>query len=385
MYLVFPFFTSFVVYGVVTPYLPILVRGLGYSPTTVGILLGIFEGAGIAGPFLFGYFADAWGRYKPGLISIFVLLLMGAIPLAVWINPVISALFLCLMAMGFRTIIPLMDAVTTINLGSTGDYGKIRTVGSVSFIMMVLFLQWTPVLRPESSLNIALWISISSLLALGSMVMIPSRYTGNGRPPRAAALHAMKTGANRRIWSPLFIVGLIIIALSRLAMAPVNGFLSLYVTEYLQWNAVGLVWALSSAAEVPFMYISSRIIRRFGALRLLALTTAAVGLRLLIYALVPLRGGIIIAQLLHSLCYGLFHPAAISFISSCVPPERRALGMSLYLSLGTGLPTLVGNILGGYIIDHGGYRTLFGSFTIFPVLALGLYLCTTLLRKGLKN
>jgi MFS family permease len=59
--------------------------------------------------------------------------------------------------------------------------------------------------------------------------------------------------------------------------------------------------------------------------------------------------------------------------------------MSLYLSLGTGLPTLAGNILGGYLIDHAGYRTLFGSFTIFPVLALGLYWFTALHRKGGEN
>ena len=47
--------------------------------------------------------------------------------------------------------------------------------------------------------------------------------------------------------------------------------------------------------------------------------------------------------------------------------------MSLYLSLGTGLPTLIGNMMGGVIIDHWGYRILFLSFTIFPVLALGVY------------
>jgi PPP family 3-phenylpropionic acid transporter len=59
--------------------------------------------------------------------------------------------------------------------------------------------------------------------------------------------------------------------------------------------------------------------------------------------------------------------------------------MSLYLSLGTGLPTLVGNILGGYIIDHGGYRVLFGSFIVFPVLALGLYWFTSFHRYRVKN
>ncbi|AEF84510.1 transporter, major facilitator family [Treponema primitia ZAS-2] len=370
MHLVFPYFTTFVVYAVITPYLPILIRGQGYSPTMVGILLGIFEGAGIAGPFFFGYFADKMGQYKPGLILVYVLLIAAGIPLALVHQPLISALLIAVLGMGFRSTTPLLDAVATINLGKTGNYGKIRAVGSLSFIVMVLFLQLSLFLPVDTPVNIGIWIVLSSVLALFSMIIIPGKYTGaskSGTPtPQGTAL-GRKTGL------PLLAAGLLIIALNRLAMAPVNGFLSLYVTESLHWNAVGLVWALATLAELPFMFISNRFIRRFGALPLLAVTTAAVGIRLGIYVLFPTKGGIIVAQLLHSFCYGIFHPAAVAFIASCVPPERRALGMSLYLSLGTGLPTLVGNILGGIIVEHLGYRALFGSFISFAVLALILY------------
>jgi PPP family 3-phenylpropionic acid transporter len=101
--------------------------------------------------------------------------------------------------------------------------------------------------------------------------------------------------------------------------------------------------------------------------------SGAITIRLLLYALFPTPAGIIAAQCMHSLCYGLFHPAAITFISSCVPPERRALGMSLYLSLGTGLPNLIGNIAGGFIIENLGYHALFGLFALFPVIAIIFY------------
>jgi PPP family 3-phenylpropionic acid transporter len=176
-------------------------------------------------------------------------------------------------------------------------------------------------------------------------------------------------------------MGLLVIALSRLAMAPINGFISLAVLEEMHWNAVGLMAALAAVAEVPFMFISGRLIRRFGPFPLVAFASAMVGLRLGLYALFPFRGAVIIGQLLHSLCYGIFHPAAVALIASCVPPERRALGMSLYLSLGTGLPALLGNIAGGIIIEHWGYRVLFTSFISFAVMAVGLYLFTRFHRR----
>jgi MFS family permease len=48
--------------------------------------------------------------------------------------------------------------------------------------------------------------------------------------------------------------------------------------------------------------------------------------------------------------------------------------MSLYLAIGGTLPSLLGNISGGFIVDHLGYRTLFSSFTVFAVLSTALAL-----------
>jgi PPP family 3-phenylpropionic acid transporter len=134
------------------------------------------------------------------------------------------------------------------------------------------------------------------------------------------------------------------------------------------------MWALATLAETIVMFISGKIIARFGALNILAFSSAFVTIRLLIYALFPFKGGIICAQLLHCFCYGLFHPAAVVFISNSVPPEHRAMGMSLYLSLGTGLPALIGNAMGGFIIEHSGYLALFKIFSLFPIGALGIFI-----------
>ena len=225
MHLIPAYITLFFVYGVIPPYLSILVRNLGYRASVVGVLLAISEGAGILGPFIFGHFADRRGKYKGCLIFSYLLTLAFALPLARFVHPVLSAVFIALFAAGYRSAMSLMEAAATISLGKEGNYGRIRVTGSITFVCFVLFLQWVPALRPNTPLNIALWIVITSALAAMVIIFTPSRYTS--RKPAQDTSPAKHGPEKKTIWTPVFILGLLCIALSRLAMTPVNSFLLL--------------------------------------------------------------------------------------------------------------------------------------------------------------
>jgi PPP family 3-phenylpropionic acid transporter len=350
---------TFIAFAVVTPYLSIMVHDLGYSPVWVGILLGIFEGAAIAGPFFFGYWADKTGNFRSPMIVSCIFPALLAIPIVLWIHPIISAILLAALAFGFRSTTSLLDAITTVRIGKSGDYGKIRTFGSLSFIAFVLFLQWTPFLTPNSAKNIAVWIVITSLATIICLFILP-------RSLFVSVEHEDEKSNEKEKGIPLlsvyFIGGFAIIFLGRFAMSSVYTFFPLYLTETLRWDAVGLMFALSSVAEVPFMFLSVILLRRFGALPLLAISAGGIALRLLLWALFPYKPVIIAAQLLHSLCYGTYHPAAVQFISSVFPAEKRGIGMPVYLALGTGLPALLGNMAGGVIVEALGYRPLFAIY-----------------------
>lgn len=367
------FFFAFTVYGVASPYLSVLVRDLGYAPSQVGLLLGLFEIAGIVGPFFIGRFSDSLGRYRPGLFIVLLIIPLALIPLLLWQHILVSALALILLAIGIRSIIPLLDAATTLLLENKDDYGKIRSVGSISFVLMALLLQFTPVLKPLTAFAIGMWLGST---ALGTIITLPLLQEGGiHHPKQKEASGAYFTGKTARsfAFSPVFIIGLLIIGLGRLSMAPIVSFFSLYVSEELHWDAVGLMWALAAVSEIPFMFISGKLIRKFGAAPLIALSMVAVIMRLSIYALFPTKAGAILGQVLHSLCYGLFHPAAVAFVSTHVPPQQRAVGLTMYLSLGVGLPTFIGSALGGYTVEFFGYRILFGSYTVFSVIGLIVY------------
>jgi PPP family 3-phenylpropionic acid transporter len=368
---------AFTAFAVITPYLSIMVRDLGYSPFWVGLLLGVFEGSAIAGPFLFGYWADKSGNFRFPLIVSCALPVLTAIPLVHWIHPVISAVLLAVLAFGFRSTSSLLDAITTVRIGRSGNYGKIRTFGSLSFIIFVLFLQWTPFLKPNNAKYIALWIVVTSLATVIYLFFLP-RSTFDSVEHE----HEEKdTEKGIPLLSVYFIGGFAIIFLCRFAMSSVYTFFPLYLTETLNWDAVGLMFALSSASEVPFMYISVMLIRRFGAFPLLAMSAGGIALRLLLWALFPYKPVIIAAQLLHSLCYGTYHPAAVQFISSVFPVKKRGIGMPVYLALGSGLPSLLGNMAGGVIVESIGYRPLFAIYA--GIAAVGVLIFGVMVkRKG---
>jgi PPP family 3-phenylpropionic acid transporter len=263
--------------------------------------------------------------------------------------------------------------------------------GSITYVIVLIILQSGIFMRPDNSFNISFWIMLTSVLSIVCIMIVPASYFIVPQPEKkepedaARTTDAVRRGGEKSFWTPYFILGFLMIFFNKLALSPIQNFLSLYVLEELKSNSVGLVSAISASAEVPFIFFSSRILKKISPIALLALGSVAVIVRLLLYIIFPSLGGVIAGQLLHSLTYGTFHPAAVAFISSCVPPKKRALGMSLYVALGIGLPTLLGNFAGGFIIEAAGFHTLFGSFTVFGIIGVILYLVAKFAPRHTNN
>jgi len=81
------FLLSSAIFAVIGPYLPIMLRSLGYSTILIGIMLAIFEGAGIAGPIVFGHWADRSGKYRLLLLVSCIVPAALAFPLALFVHP----------------------------------------------------------------------------------------------------------------------------------------------------------------------------------------------------------------------------------------------------------------------------------------------------------
>ena len=371
-----PLFLIFAVYGVVNAYLPILLFRLGYSATMIGILQGVFEAAGLIFPILFTSKVDRKGTY--GSVMLFLgFLMLVVLPLLVLIhNFWVTALALAIFAVGFKGAVPVADALVSRMLGSDKtNYGKVRVLGSIGFVCMTLLLQFTRLINSEDPVSIAVWIGIPVVLYIFSIVSIPvlrKKYSPVIRNENDTSQNTIGL-AVLHDFPFSFWFGVLLIFLGFLGMTPSQRFFSLYVQEYLHLKSYAGLWALSAAAEVPFMFLSGWFIRKYGTEKILFVSFISIVLRNSVYAVFPTFGGAVAGQLFHSVCFGLFHPAAVVFITERVPKNRIAMGLTLYSSVAIGIASVFGNVMGGIIIDTLGYRMLFVLFSAFPLISIALF------------
>ncbi len=367
------FFFVYSIIAVMGPFLQVLLRNSGYSYEAVGVLLGIFEVAGIIGPLVVGRIVDKTGRLKDTVLSATGALALGLILLGrdgpIWL----TILALVITALCLRSLLPLIDTVATNRFnGDAQKYSYIRAFGTLGFVLFSL--AYAAIERPVITDN----SSIIRYALLGCLLFFIPVLSWKEEKMQASVEKKSPTKVKAKLFSEnpwfdsAFVIGLIIIAFDRLSMSAVTSFFSLYLVEELHITAITLMNAIAAGSELLFMVLAGYLIQKRGVLPVFLLLISGFGMiiRLLLYASFPTLAGVIAGQLLHSVCFGFFHPAAIQLVARRVKRTHRALGMSMYISLGTGLPTVLGSSLGGFITEKYGYKTLFQSFSGFAMISV---------------
>ena len=108
---------------------------------------------------------------------------------------------------------------------------------------------------------------------------------------------------------------------------------------------------------------------------MLVVSLASVSIRLLLFVLAPSLAVISLAQLLHAFTFGTFHTAAVAYVNTKIPAERRGMGMAIYNAIGTGLASFLASVVAGYILEAHGYVALFLSFAAVPLGGILILAC----------
>ncbi len=365
------FFFVYAIYAVINPFLQVMLRNLGYSYDMVGVLLSMFEVAGIVGPLVLARRIDKRGDMRGALLFGTVFTSLGVFILMFSKIHALTVLGLVVIAFFMRSLLPILDSyVNNLFNGDSQKYTVLRSFGTVGFVFFSLVFAIADKPDLESNISIGMYALVACFL-----FFVPVLFW-KAEPKRTIGSALLVSEPEGKWYDRAFIVGLVIIAFNRISMSSITSFFSLYLVEELSINAISLMNAIGAGSEYGAMILAGILIQRKKVLpvHLLMISSVAMVVRLLIYAYVPTFGGVLAAQLLHSLCYGFFHPAAIFFVARRVKRSHRTLGMSMYVSLGTGLPAVIGSSLGGVVVEQYGYRSLFMGYSLFALLSLLLSL-----------
>jgi MFS transporter, PPP family, 3-phenylpropionic acid transporter len=365
------YFFLFISWAILSPYLQLYLKDRGVSPSRIGLLLGCFELAGVAGPMLIGRVADRRTAYRGLLAACLLVTLAAFIPLE--LTTFFPVYLGCILLMGFayRATVPLLDSlVSRLLTDPARQYGPLRAAGSVGFITVSLLLQFTGLVSGDSSRAILVAFAITAACAAAAVTALP-----NVRGPqvvmirRPARLTAAASGAgggfDRKFWA---VIG--VVFLGRFGIGAYYSFFSLYLKHAFPGSGVSLFWAIGAVAEIATMAFSGRLMARWGIRAMLTVSLVAISVRLCLFVVAPSLAVLAAAQLLHALTFGTFHTAAMAYVSGATGQERRGAGMAVYNALGIGLPSFLASTIGGALIEAHGFTALFLSYATVPLLGV---------------
>jgi PPP family 3-phenylpropionic acid transporter len=368
------YFLLFTVMATVYPYFQVLLRVRGFSEAEVGYLLGFLSLAGVLGPMLVGPLADRLNKHRFLLSACLVVFGLMLLPLGWTTSFVLAAGLVVGIGLTCRTTIPLADTLAAGQLHDpVHEYGRVRTWGSVGFVVTLLVVRAFTLIDQASSASMIRAMLVATGLCLGSSLFIGQTPRATKRGPVASTGHE---GFGLVFW--LFIVAA---GLQQLGMSAYYSFFTLYLGEKLGMANGAWVWALGTMAEIPMLFFAGRIIRRLGLMTMLGVSMLAVTVRFLILGLLPTLVVVLPSQAFHAMTFGLFHAASIEFLRRQVEPARRGLAMTLYMSFALALPSWIGSSIGGVVIENWGYSSLFLCYAAAPVVGI---LLIAVLRSKLR-
>jgi PPP family 3-phenylpropionic acid transporter len=126
-------------------------------------------------------------------------------------------------------------------------------------------------------------------------------------------------------------------------------------------------------AEIVLFTFSSRVVQRFGPVRLMVIGTACGILRWTLTAFSPPLWLLLPVQCLHAGTFGAAHLGAMHFIARAVPGHLVGTAQSIYSAITVGVFMACGQYASGHLFaDHGAYGYLL--MTMFSVVAMGFAL-----------
>jgi len=356
----------------IAPFIPLYFQEKGLSPTEIGLVL-------TAGPFisiiaqpLWGYISDKRQTVKEVLLFIMVLALFTSIGVFssgsfyhIW--------FFMLLFMFFMTPIqPLSDSLIIAYAQKRGlNYGSIRLWGSVGFSLTALALGIALGSWGISYLGLmyGLLLTLTMMTALGLE-------DSNNRQAKINRRELTKLfGNSTLLW--FLILTLIVSIPARINESMFSIFMNSLGATKMEIGAASLVSAMS---EVPVFLCMSFIFSRFSELSMFVLAAFIYTIRWLLFSIVDRPTTLILLQMSQSLTFTLFFAASLRYVTRVVPQELQSTGTAVLTATFLGLAGIIGNSLGGYLMDQFGPRTTYqlSAFITFigTVLAFFTYIHT---------
>jgi MFS transporter, PPP family, 3-phenylpropionic acid transporter len=358
------FFLFYAGIGQFLAFLNVYFNSIGLSGTQIGLLGTISTAIAVISATLWGVLSDRLGKPRWLFMAAFSGTILGTLALSVaqpfnWIF-----LASCLFALFFNTLAPLIDSTALVLLGDQRQrYGTYRVWGSVGFILTSTAAGF---IYQLIGLH-AMFLGFVVLMGLGLL-------TALRLPDQKIHLSGSSLGnVKLMMLKPQWLIFAGCAFFVWLAANGMLGFLGVTIKQMGGTDSlVGLAGTVAAVVEIPGMFFSDRLLRRFGSSRLMGFGIVGYTLRMFFYAIMPAPGWVLAIGITNSITYMPFWIGAVAYASDHAPENMKATSQGLLYSI-TSLSSVVGGLFSGWLFDRLGPSGLFFVMGLSCLFALALF------------
>ena len=352
----------FITYGalsVLFPFLVLFYQSQGLTGAQIGLLAAISPIIAFFGAPLWTGAADITRRHK-----LFALLSTLCVVIVTFIFPGVASfggliLMISLWAFFYAPTGPLVDSAVLALLGDRKErFGRIRLWGTVGYGIVAPF---AGNLIGRLGLKWAFWGY--AILMLGGLLVITRIPFRQGHSDGS-----FRGGIRTLFANQPWMLFLVMVFIAGVGMATINNYLFVYMQSLgASKTLMGFALTVSTLSEIPALFFSDRLLRRFGARGMLVIAMTTIGLRLVCYALTTQPWVVLVIQLCHGLTFAAIFTAGVHFAGQIAPPGMQASTQGMFSGVLMGFGSAAGGLLGGLLLDRfspGGMYAVVGALVL---------------------
>ena len=362
-----------VAFGVVLPFVSVILASLGFAPGQIGLLTSLGAVAFTVAVPIWGHLADVrFGRPRTLQICALGSFVALVLLLGTWPMLVVSGLFVWFWV--FQSAWqPLTDAITVNALGDGGHgYARVRILSSVSFAIASIVSGFVYDRTGYQAAFVIGGVSVLLMAISAAGIRDVRRADLGGSHAATPAVRTWRFGSvgvalrmAPRLWIVLLAVGLVFGG-----MLSGYTFLPLYLTQLGgQPSDVALSAGVSALAEIPSMLVLGRVVERVGLRTVFVAGTMINVACFASWTWLTVPDLIIATRLFTGVAFASILVATVLTIARLLPAELQATGQALFQTTAFGIAAIVSNFIGGLLYANVGPTAVFGFAAVLALLA----------------
>ncbi len=366
-----------------TPYLTSYYMRSGMNAIEIGVLVTIGPLAAIFIQPFWAFLSDKTGKRKE-ILSVVILGCALSI-LSYYIGTSFFTFFLAtiLLSLFSTSIIPLSDALVLRKARRYQfDFSKIRLGGTIGYTIMVIFSGM--IVKRNPSWQFAMGF-VGYLILFLVVVLLPKEdpevKTAEvnvyiEKPSFKERFNLLNIFDSKQIFFLLAFA-----CISQIGLSFQYSFLSVYMIKlgYTE-GTIGVINCFAAFSEIPVLFLINHLLKKCSSMKITLISCFLVGLRILTVTGESLPF-LIVSQLLHGMTFMSIYYSISIFISNHVKPAKQSQGQSILAIIQTGVGSIIGNIVGGYLVDGLGLRSAYRFFALFVFVATAMVASFLFLSK----